>query len=720
MESGGGVRAIKYSLMVAKKVGTKKFVEAIFSKNTCKTCALGMGGQQGGMKNETGHFPEICKKSMQAQLTDIQPEIKEEVFKSTSIESFKVLSGRELEHLGRLNSPLYKKSGDTHYQTISWPDAISGIVDKLKVTAPDRTFFYSSGRSSNEAGFLLQLFARVFGTNNVNNCSFYCHQASGVALSSTIGSGTATIQLDDLEKSDLIFVIGANPASNHPRFVRELMFCRRRGGQVVIINPLKELGLIRFAVPSDIGSMLSGGSEIASEYLQPNIGGDIALFKGIAKIIIEENNYDSQFIKNFTNNFNDYKQDIINTSWDEIMSVSGIGKEIIERIARLYSSARNVVFSWSMGMTHHEHGVDNIESIVNLALLRGMLGRRNAGLLPLRGHSNVQGIGSVGVTPVLKETVFKNIQAKLNIKLPENPGMDTMACMKAADNNDIDFAFLLGGNLYGSNPDSEFANRALSKIPFKVFLNTTLNKGHFFGIEQEILILPVAARDEEKQKTTQESMFNFVRLSDGGIIRLDNVRAEVDIISEIAEGVLGNEQINFSEFRNHNNIRKSIAKTIPGFEEIENIESTGKEFQISGRTFHKPYFATPDKKANFRVIKLPSLKGNNGEFRMMTMRSEGQFNTIIYEEEDLYRGQTGRWVVLMNKNDIEKLGFKTDQKVTLESETGKMENVIVREFDIPTGNIATYYPEANVLVPTTIDPRSKTPAFKSVSVKILK
>ncbi len=720
MESGGGVRAIKYSLMVAKKVGTKKFVEAIFSKNTCKTCALGMGGQQGGMKNETGHFPEICKKSMQAQLTDIQPEIKEEVFKSTSIESFKVLSGRELEHLGRLNSPLYKKSGDTHYQTISWPDAISGIVDKLKVTAPDRTFFYSSGRSSNEAGFLLQLFARVFGTNNVNNCSFYCHQASGVALSSTIGSGTATIQLDDLEKSDLIFVIGANPASNHPRFVRELMLCRRRGGQVVIINPLKELGLIRFAVPSDIGSMLSGGSEIASEYLQPNIGGDIALFKGIAKIIIEENNYDSQFIKNFTNNFNDYKQDIINTSWDEIMSVSGIGKEIIERIARLYSSARNVVFSWSMGMTHHEHGVDNIESIVNLALLRGMLGRRNAGLLPLRGHSNVQGIGSVGVTPVLKETVFKNIQAKLNIKLPENPGMDTMACMKAADNNDIDFAFLLGGNLYGSNPDSEFANRALSKIPFKVFLNTTLNKGHFFGIEQEILILPVAARDEEKQKTTQESMFNFVRLSDGGIIRLDNVRAEVDIISEIAEGVLGNEQINFSEFRNHNNIRKSIAKTIPGFEEIENIESTGKEFQISGRTFHKPYFATPDKKANFRVIKLPSLKGNNGEFRMMTMRSEGQFNTIIYEEEDLYRGQTGRWVVLMNKNDIEKLGFKTDQKVTLESETGKMENVIVREFDIPTGNIATYYPEANVLVPTTIDPRSKTPAFKSVSVKILK
>ncbi|MBC7475450.1 MAG: FdhF/YdeP family oxidoreductase, partial [Candidatus Sericytochromatia bacterium] len=709
MRAGGGIKAINYSLKVAQKVGNKNFIEAITSKNTCKTCALGMGGQQGGMKNEAGHFPEICKKSMQANLTDIQPAIAKKVFSKNSIEDFKKMSGRQLEHLGRLNDPLYKSTGDTHYKPVSWDFVIGKIIEKLKVTDANKTFFYSSGRSSNEAGFLLQLFARVYGTNNVNNCSFYCHQASGEGLKTTIGSGTATIQLDDIEHTDLIFVIGANPASNHPRFVRELMLCRRRGGNVIVINPAKELGLVKFAVPSDVQSMLTGGSDIASEYIQPNISGDIALFKGIAKFIIESEQYDLNFIHNYTNNFSAYQEDIKNTSWNEIVNNSGISKEEIKKVADIYASAKNVVFSWAMGMTHHEHGVENVESIANLCLLRGMIGRKYAGLLPLRGHSNVQGIGSVGVTPMLKDKVFKNIEEFLKIKLPTSEGMDTMACMKAAMKDEIDFAFLLGGNLYGSNPDSKFAEKALDNIPFKVFLNTTLNYGHFFGVEQESIILPVAARDEEKQKTTQESMFNFIRLSDGGILRLDNVRSEVDIISDVAIGVLGNEPINFSEFKNHINIRKAIANVVPGFDELLNIDQSKKEFHLKGRVLHTPEFKTKDKKANFQVVKIPELKAKNkDEFCMMSIRSEGQFNTIVYEETDIYRGQDSRWIVLMNKKDIHKLGLEENEKVTLQSSVGEMKDIVVRQFDLPRGNIATYYPESNVLIPTTVDPRSKT------------
>jgi len=601
-KSVGGLSSIKYSIKVASEVGYGNFWKSIISKNTCKTCAYGMGGQKGGMRNEAGTPFEICKKSIQAQLTDIQSPIPELVFRNNSISDLQSMSGMELEKLGRLNFPIYKGIGDSNYIVISWEEALRKIIEKFKATDPLRTFFYSSGRSSNEAAFLLSLFARVYGTNNVNNCSYYCHQASGVGLSSTIGSGTATIEVHDLKSTDLIFVIGANPSSNHPRFLTELMHCRRRGGNVVIINPAREPGLVRFAIPSDVRSMLNGGSDIASEYVQPNIGGDIALFKGIAKVLLahppppqaeaamagegpapsrEEGesqrsknpqhltpalSYEEResqrsknppdytelnmdFINNHTIGFEEFKQDILSSSWDDIIGSSGVSREQIERVAELYADAKNVVFSWSMGITHHKHGVENVESIVNLALLRGMVGRKHAGLLPLRGHSNVQGIGSVGVTPALKEKIFENIQNHLGVELPTSPGMDTMACIQASAEGKIDAALLLGGNLYSANPNSRFAEKALGNIPFKVYLNTTLNKGHVFGVDQEVIVLPCAARDEEKQPTTQESMFNFVRISDGGIVRLNNVRSEVDILSDLAIGIMNEKKYNLNRLK---------------------------------------------------------------------------------------------------------------------------------------------------------------------------
>ena len=537
-------------------------------------------------------------------------------------------------------------------------------------------------------------------------------------MNRTIGNGTATIILEDLKKSDMIWVIGANPSSNHPRLMTELLHCRRRGGQVIIVNPLREPGLVRFRVPSDWKSMLLDESDIASTYVQPNIGGDIALLKGISKILVEQKRLDIDFISKHTNGFNEFEEDVNNTLWEDIEKSSGVVRSEIEQLADLYYTADNVVFTWSMGITQHLHGVENVESIVNLALLRGMVGRKEAGLLPLRGHSNVQGVGSMGVTPTLKKQILLNIEELLGIKYPQEQGMDTLSCLRASERGEIDFALLMGGNLYAATPDSNFAESALSNIPFKVFITTTLNESHLFGIKGDTVILPVAARDEEKQATTQESMFNFVRMSDGGPLRLDNVRSEVSIISDIASEILGNDKVDFSAFKEHHYIRNAISKVIPGFEKMENIDRTKEEFQIENRTYHQPEFATPDQKANFISVKIPKLKADRGQFRMSSVRSEGQFNTIVYEEADSFRNVNERWVVMMNEKDMQELNIIGNDKVNLENATGLMSEVIVKCINISPGNVATFFPESNVLIPAIADERSKTPSFKSSFVTI--
>jgi len=716
---GGGLKAIMYSLKSSGKVGYANMFETIASKNTCKSCALGMGGQKGGMTDEMGNKLEVCKKSFQAQSSDLQAAIKPKLFEEFSIADLKNTGSRKIQALGRLNTPLVKAAGDSHYMEVSWTEALKKVTDKFKTTSPERSFFYASGRSSNEAAFLFQLFARIYGTNNISNSAYYCHQASGVGLKSVIGSGTATVVLEDLDEVDLFFVIGANPASNHPRLIKQLLNCRKRGGNVVVVNPAKESGLVRFAVPSSLKSMVSGGSSIASEYIQLQIGGDIAFLKGIAKAVIESDRHNAEFIEKHTNGSQEYFKDIDSISWDEIVSNSGVSKHQIMQIAEIYAKAKNVVFSWTLGITHHLHAVENVESIANLAMLRGMIGRRHAGLLPLRGHSNVQGVGSVGVTHVINKDTVKRIEDAMGVKLPTTPGLDTMTSIKASFNDEMDMVFILGGNLFSANPDTNFTKKALNKIPFKVFLNTTLNEGHFNAVDGEVVILPVRARDEELQRTTQESMFNFVRMSNGGSTKLNNIRSEVEIIAYIANEVAGS-KLDFIELKQHGKLRELIGKTIVGYEKLTYIDKTGEEFQISNRTFHHPQFATHNGRANFRVCNIPNLKSDNGKFKMMTVRSEGQFNSVIYEEEDIYREQTSRRIVLMNKQDIESKGFKQDDLVNISSSVGKMESVCVREFDIPPGNVMTYYPESNILVSTDTDPRCKTPSFKLTWVSIEK
>jgi len=717
---GGGMKKVLYTLNTVRKMGVQRAAKALNSNNTCKACALGMGGQQGGMTNEAGEFPSVCNKSVQAQSSDVQAAIPLEIF-DHSIGELQELDGREMEHLGRLNTPLHKPVGSSKYTPIDWDEAMKLASDRFRNTNPARSFFYSSGRSSNEAAFIFQLFARLYGTNNVNNCSYYCHQATSVALGSTVGTGTSTIELEDLDGCDLIFVIGANPSSNHPRFIHKLKACRERGGTVIVINPAKEPGLVKFAVPKSPKSLLSGGSDIASDYLQPNIGSDVAVFNGLAKAICEQGAVNDSFIENHAEGYDAFLSSIRDTTWQTLCSLTGLTKEDFCRVAGLYARSEKTIFAWGMGLTHHINGVENIESLVNLALLRGMIGTQYAGLLPLRGHSNVQGIGTIGVKPILPEDIYASMEAAFDITLPRTAGMDTMACMQAAHDGNIDAALIMGGNLFAANPNSAWAAEALDNIGFKMFLTTTLNKGHVNGVNAgESLILPVTARDEEWSATTQESMFNFVRLSDGGIARHDCVRPESVILCDLADDVLTDQPFKFSNFKNHQNTREAIAKTVPGMEALADIDVAKQEFHVSGRLLHTPEFKTPTGKARFQPCSLPeaSVGNSNYPYVLATIRSEGQFNSIIYENHDSYRRTDDRWCVMMNEDDIVALGLQPGGRATLKSAYGEMQAVKIFPFDVPPGNLLCYYPEANALTGTAVDARSKTPSFKNTAVAI--
>jgi len=716
---GGGPKKVLYTLKTVKRMGLANSAKALRARNACKACGLGMGGQLGGMTNEAREFPSVCNKSVQAQSTDVQPPIPAEFFQYPLAE-LRELSARELEHAGRLGNPVFKAAGENRFREIDWDEAMDIAVQRMAVTDPARAFFYSSGRSSNESGFVLQLLARLWGTNNVNNCSFYCHQATGVGLGSTIGTGTSTVELDDLAGCDLVFVIGANPASNHPRFIHKLIACRERGGEVIVINPAREPGLVKFAAPKSAKSMISGGTEIASEYLQPNIGGDIALLKGLAKAIWESGAHNTEFIDLYCEAWDAFREDLIATSWADVCAQTGLAQEEIERVAAVYARSKKTVFAWGMGMTHHRHGCENVEYIANLALLRGMVGSRYAGLLPLRGHSNVQGIGTIGVKPVLAKAVFERMEEQLGVSLPDSPGFDTLAALEAADAGNIDVAFVVGGNLYAATPDSAWTARAMDRIGLRIHLTTTLNQGHLYGIAGDTLILPVAARDEEQQATTQESMFNYVRLSDGGIHRLANVRSEVAILADLGERLLPDAPIDFASYANHDTVREAIARTVPGMEALRDIGVAKKEFHVRGRLLHTPQFHTSTGKASFQVRPLPVVNGRAEEFPFLlaSIRSEGQFNSIIYEETDSYRYGADRWSVLVSPDDLQELGLAAGDLVDLRSAHGEMLGLKIQPFDLPPGNLMAYYPEANCLTDRERDPRSKTPRFKSIPVAL--
>jgi molybdopterin-dependent oxidoreductase alpha subunit len=630
------------------------------------------------------------------------------------------------------------EKGSQHYRPIEWADAMARIAKKLQATQPDQTFFYFSGRSSNEAGFLLQLVARLYGTNHVNNCSFYCHQASGVGLTSVIGSGAGTVTLDDMEHADMVILLGGNPASNHPRLMRTLMMVRRRGGKVVSINPIIETGTVNFSVPSDPWALFFG-AEIAGTNVQPHVGGDLALVYGMMKRLLELHRadliqpsphqsgslqadpiVDETFLLQHTVGWSELATRLESLGWDEIVDKSGVSKSQIDDITAQYAASKRAIFAWTMGVTHQLHGAATVQAIAQLALMRRMVGKPGAGLQPIRGHSNIQGMGTVGVTPTLKKAIFERLESHFGVKLPTTKGYDTLECLDAADEGKMRFALCLGGNLYGASPEASYAKRAMEKIDTVAYMSTSLNTGHAWGTgAEETIILPVLARDEEPEPSTQESMFSYIRLSDGGKPRHVGPRSEVEIIADLAIRLLsdnGQSPVNWREMSHTSTIRQAIAKIVPGLEEIASIDRTKKEFSIPGRAIDKPSFPTADGKAHLFTHDLPAVPEG---MQLMTIRSEGQFNTVVYEEEDLYRNQTRRDIVLMHPDDIRRLGLTAGGKCRIASSVGEMRGQIVSSFDqIRPGNVAMYYPESNVLVPKAADPLSRTPAYKRIAVTV--
>jgi molybdopterin-dependent oxidoreductase alpha subunit len=578
--------------------------------------------------------------------------------------------------------------------------------------------FYASGRSSNEAAFLLQCFARVYGTNNINNCSYYCHQASGVGLGMSVGTGTATLTQEDLEHADFALVVGANPASNHPRLITRLVDIRRRGGRVVVVNPLREAGLVRFRIPSRPWSLFFG-SQVSDVYVQPHIGGDIPFLLGVAKHVVERGGVARQFVEEHTSGADAFLRQVQGLDWEDLETSSGVPRSAMQQVGDLYMRADRAIFMWAMGVTHHAHGVDNVLAITNLALLRGMLGKPHAGLLPIRGHSNVQGVGSVGVTPQLKDAFARALEDAYGLQLPTEAGLDTFASLEAMGEGRICTALYFGGNLYGASPDPEWTAKCMQQVDTAIYVSTKLNPGHFHGRGRSTLILPARTRDEETQPTTQESMFNYVRLSDGGARALSpEMLSEVEIVASLAARVLPAGRIEWERWRSHATLRHEMARVVPGFAALGDIDTTKREFTIDGRIRHEPRFGTADGRARFHVTPVPQFPLRQGEFRLMTLRSEGQFNTVVYESEDVYRGADGRDVVFMHPDDAASLGLPQGAALQLRSEVGTYGPVRVHFADIRRGNLAVYYPEANVLVPRRLDPRSRTPVFKSVAVRV--
>ncbi|WP_414753352.1 FdhF/YdeP family oxidoreductase [Anabaena sp. CCY 9910] len=734
--AGGGLPVIQYWVEQTLSPQGLQLWQTLNHKSACLSCAWGTGGQKGGFVNEAGEYLQRCAKSVEAIAAELQPGIKQDFFQEHSISELQNLTSQECDRLGRLSYPLILKSGSSHYQRISWEEVYQ-IATQAFNLPPARIASYSSGRSSNEAAYLLQLFMRSLGSNNLADCSDLCHAPSTVGLKKVFGSGTSMVSLESLKHSDCLVLIGSNAPANHPRLMNELIKLRERGGKVIIINPQVEIGLVKFASPAfPIKSLLTGGSDISSLYLQPIPGSDVALFVGLQKSLIEQNLIQIEYLKAYTRNWQKVVDYANHISWDDITNTCGISQEEITATAYIIGKSARVVFAWAMGVTQQANGVDNIFSIANTALITGNAGKIGAGTMPIRGHSNVQGFGSMGVTVNLREEIKQALSQLLGKPLNETPGYHTRDLIEAAETGKIDTLFCLGGNLYAANPDLQQAKQALSQIDTIFYVATKPNLGHFHGLaKQQTLILPVFNRFENPHKTTTESGNNFVRLNDEGKSHLQpsntDLISEIELITEIAHRLHSETPINWRKLQDTAYTRELIAKTIPGYEKIATIDQTKQEFLIEGRILEEPKFPTSDGKAQMFVTPLPQLSlPTKAEFGVAenqpgivlilgTGRSYGQHNTVVYRSEDKYRGMPHRHCILMNYFDVKKAGFQEHQRVIVKGDKGKLDNIEIICGAIREGVGFMFYPEANVLFQAKIDPQSGTPAYKRVPVCII-
>jgi len=684
-------------------------------------------------ESEHRHIAEFCENGVKAVAEEAtRARVTPALFDRHTIAALASRSDHWLGTQGRLTEPMVKRSGADRYEPITWDDALDLIAAELRALAsPDEAIFYTSGRTSNEAAFCYQLFARALGTNNLPDCSNLCHESSGVALTETVGVGKGSVSLDDIHAADLILVVGQNPGTNHPRMLSTLETAKRRGAKIVSVNPLPEPGLARFRNPQTVRGLVGRGTPLADLFLQVKVNGDLALFKALNHLIVAADAVDREFVDTHCEGFAELRGDLEALDWADVEYATGLERERIEEAAQLVLESERTIVCWAMGLTQHRNAVATIREIVNFLLLRGNIGRPGAGLCPVRGHSNVQGDRTMGISERPTAEFLDRLGAAFAFEPPREPGSDVVKSIRAMGAGRAKVFMALGGNFVAAAPDTHATVEALRRMRLTVHVSTKLNRSHLVTGDRA-LILPALARSERdiqasgEQVVSVEDSMSFVHASRG---RLDPaseaLRSEVSIVCGLAPRALGGfgPSIPWETFEgDYARIRAKIAEVVPGFEGFEDRLADG--FVLPHPPRDERRFPTATGRARLTVNELDPLRVPEGRLLLQTMRSHDQYNTTIYGLNDRYRGvKGGRRVVLVHPDDLAERGLRDGDHVDLvgEWDDGERRAKRFRATSYPTarGCAATYFPEANALVPLgSTAEGSGTPTSKSIVVRL--
>ena len=738
IKNSAGFASIKSTLShVTKYMKTSDALKLSFKMNQkggfdCPGCAWP------DPDDERSNIGEYCENGIKAIAEEAQNKtIGRDFFAKHSVDELSALSDFEIGKSGRLAEPMFLAEGATHYEPVTWNEAFEKVGKHLnKLNNPNEAIFYTSGRTTNEAAFLYQLFVREFGTANLPDCSNMCHEASGSALSETLGIGKGSVTLDDLYKAEVVIVIGQNPATNHPRMLTALEKCKKNGGKIIAVNPLPEVGLIKFTNPQKPLKLLTGGTAISDVFVPVTINGDVAFFKAILLKLLEKeeevgNVFDKDFIENYTDGYDAFISDLKTYNFEECLEDSGVTETIFDEVFNLILNNNNIIICWAMGLTQHQNAVDNIRELVNLLLLKGSIGKEGAGTCPVRGHSNVQGDRTVGIWESAPQAFLDKIETKYGFKPTTKHGYSVIDAIKAMYEKKAKVFFGLGGNFISAVPDTNYAAQALANCNLTVHVSTKLNRSHLVT-GKEALILPCLGRTEKDYQKTGiqiQSVENSMGVvsSTKGVLEpcSDHLMSEVAVVCGIANATLKERsKINWLQYRDdYNLVRNDIEEVVDGFTNYNNRLQNPSGFYLpNGARVRK--FNTKSGKANFSINKMPTWKLKEDELIMMTIRSHDQFNTTIYGLNDRYRGVFNeRRIIFMNRDDMKARNLEEHQVVNLKSEykgvLREANNFKVVGYDIPKKCCATYFPETNVLVPLdSFAHTAKTPASKSVIITV--
>ncbi|MCW1912744.1 FdhF/YdeP family oxidoreductase [Luteolibacter sp. GHJ8] len=729
-ESAAGIPAVLASLKhVFGKDGVGRGTKALLELNQvggfdCPSCAWPDPDRDRAVA-------EFCENGAKAVASEaMRKTIGREFFAEHSVADLMAQTDAWHDLQGRLAEPMLLREGASHYEPVSWDEAFAILADELRaLDSPDEAIFYTSGRASNEAAFLYGLFARAFGTNNLPDCSNMCHESSGLALKDSIGVGKGTVTLDDFLEAEVIICVGQNPGTNHPRMLSTLEAAVTKGAKLVAINPLREAGLLGFSHPQHVRGILGRPTPLASTYLQVKVNGDLALFRGLSKAVLEIWGADEDFLAEHASGYGEYRSLVEGTPWEEIERLSGISRTEMEELgAALVGGERKLITCWAMGLTQHRNAVATIREIANLHLLLGAVGRPGAGLCPVRGHSNVQGDRTVGIFEKMPESFLAALEKQAGVKIPREHGLDTVASILAMHEGSGKVFFALGGNFAQATPDSAFTAEALRKTRLTCHVSTKLNRSHLIH-GRRALILPCLGRSEQDggRFVTTENSMGVVQSSQGNLAPASEVLlSEPEIVARLAEAVLGD--VGHVRWRwlaeDYDRIRTWIEAVVTGFESYNERVRQAGGFYLPNAAKTRVWNTTSGK-ANFSQAPLDAFEAAPGRLLLQTLRSHDQFNTTVYGLNDRYRGISGmRDIVFLSPEDLSERGIKPGERIDVTSHWRDGERHLrgfrAIPYEMPRGMAAAYFPEANVLVPVGhVAEGSNTPASKSIEISIM-